>query len=241
VHVLVENARKARDDLLQGDSRADHRIGCPAVNEAGQQGQRQRGDVLTGNERKNGGFLAQGSRIAPCAGSSSDQAREILVEDRALICTAPTPAHSKTCSARKILPHRGVERPSTTGTSRIDEAETPSSRAAKAMARCIPQSVLNRISIVDRRNALHRLDDRSDVKEIALEFRRQARQFVRPFVDLTNEGANRNPAARAAFRRRVDQSLPCKPPAAEVTRTGFAWLSLLVHVVAASVLYGTNV
>src|SRR5882757_2451099 len=59
--VLAENAREARDDLLQGNGGADHRIGRSRRQRgAGQQANGNVCDVLTGYQRKNGGFLAPG-------------------------------------------------------------------------------------------------------------------------------------------------------------------------------------
>src|SRR5712664_1646556 len=64
----------------------------------------------------------------------------------------------------------------------------------------VEQPVLHRVSKINRRNVLHRALDRADVEEVAFEyFGAERAQLVGTFVDLVDEGANRNSALKQHF------------------------------------------
>ena len=64
----------------------------------------------------------------------------------------------------------------------------------------VEQPGLDRVSEIDGRDASHGPLDGMEVEEIALDhFGAEGAQAIRAFVDLVNEGANRNPACEQQF------------------------------------------
>jgi len=69
----------------------------------------------------------------------------------------------------------------------------------------------------------------ADIEEVAFEdLGAERAQLVGTFVDLVDEGANRN-SRLSSISDTCRPVLPCLPPAAEVTRTGFAMAVAPLH------------
>src|SRR5450631_424265 len=203
-HVLGQHAPEGRDDLLERDDRADHRIG--GARRQGGAGQEADGDarhVLGGDQRKHGVFLAPGQPDRPLRRQAQAHlGAEILIEHRGPDMHRADPGPFEHLFGQIVLPHprgRGIDR--RLQHHQIDETgDTRFARGDRHGRGRVEQTVLYWIGKIDRRGALDRALDGADVEEVAFDyFGALGPQRLRAFVDLVDEGADRNSAFEQHF------------------------------------------
>src|SRR5450631_3914056 len=203
-HVLGQHAPEGRDDLLERDDRADHRIG--GARRQGGAGQEADGDarhVLGGDQRKHGVLLAPRQPDRPLRRQAQAHlGAEILIEHRRPDMHRADPGPLEHLFGQIVLPHprgRGIDR--RLQHHQIDETgDTRFARGDRHGRGRVEQTVLYWIGKIDRRGALDRALDGADVEEVAFDyFGALGPQRLRAFVDLVDEGADRNSAFEQHF------------------------------------------